>query len=591
MAQPPVYNRTKDFTENFGNETDHSSLNAELDSAANSINDIRTNIAILQADDGKLRPSVVTTDSISAALYTDLVNSAASGAATAADTATTKASEAAASATNAAASESAASTSASTATTKASEASTSATSAASSANTATTKASEAATSATNAATSETNAASSATSASGSATTATTKAGEAATSASNAATSASNAATSETNAASSASSAATSLSNFKSQYLGAAATAPTADGNGAALTAGDIYFDTTTNTMQVYTGSAWQAAAISDVDLVHKTGDETIPGVKTFSNGVILTSLNGGPLAGFRDKFIGGNFTRNPWQRGTSFTVTASGTYVADRWRVDFDGSANITVDKVALAVPQVINGQWCSFGLRFLVNSKSANTFIRLSQRIEFVDTLTTLPATVQTAIQGSASFSVPVNARQHFGTGGTPSADVITPLSNSLAVTSSLQLLATGLTVPTISGKTLGTAGNDFLGVEYDLMAVPATGHVIIPIAGIEPGTSATPFEGRPSGPERALCQRYYEVKIDEFRFDFPASLGEYFVRSPWIVPKRAAATLSTTVETNVNCSVFADLPTAENYRFRVAPTTSGGAHGAITVRGSAEL
>jgi hypothetical protein len=255
-----------------------------------------------------------------------------------------------------------------------------------------------------------------------------------------------------------------------------------------------------------TGGVTAAAARTALGIPNIAGD-------TFTGNVNLPSLNGGPLAGFRDKLIGGNFTRNPWQRGTSFTVTTSGTYVADRWRVDFDGSANITVDKVALAIPQVINGQWCSFGLRFLVNSKSGNTFIRLSQRIEFVDTLTTLPATVQTAIQGSASFSVPVNARQHFGTGGTPSADVITPLSNSLAVTSSLQLLATGLTVPTISGKTLGTAGNDFLGVEYDLMAVPATGHVIIPIAGIEPGTSATPFESRLPGPERALCQRYYEL------------------------------------------------------------------------------
>ena len=68
MAQPPAYNRTKDFAEDFGNETDHSALNAELDRASNSINDIRTNLAILQADDGKLRPAVVTSDSLSAEL-------------------------------------------------------------------------------------------------------------------------------------------------------------------------------------------------------------------------------------------------------------------------------------------------------------------------------------------------------------------------------------------------------------------------------------------------------------------------------------------------------------------------------------------
>ena len=73
MAQPPAYNREKNFTLNSGRETDHSALNAELDRASNSINDIRTNLAILQADDGKLRPSVVTSDSISMELRTTLV--------------------------------------------------------------------------------------------------------------------------------------------------------------------------------------------------------------------------------------------------------------------------------------------------------------------------------------------------------------------------------------------------------------------------------------------------------------------------------------------------------------------------------------
>ena len=73
MAQPPVYNRQKNFTLNSGRETDHAALNAELDRASNSINDIRFNLAILQADDGKLRPSVVTADSISQELRVSLV--------------------------------------------------------------------------------------------------------------------------------------------------------------------------------------------------------------------------------------------------------------------------------------------------------------------------------------------------------------------------------------------------------------------------------------------------------------------------------------------------------------------------------------
>ena len=73
MAQPPAYNREKNFADDFGNETDHSALNAELDRASNSINDVRANLAILQADDGKLRPAVVTSDSISMELRTTLV--------------------------------------------------------------------------------------------------------------------------------------------------------------------------------------------------------------------------------------------------------------------------------------------------------------------------------------------------------------------------------------------------------------------------------------------------------------------------------------------------------------------------------------
>jgi hypothetical protein len=72
MPQPPAYERTKDFAENFGNETDHSALNTELDNAGNSINDIRANLAILQADDGKLRPDVVTPDSVSPELKDEL---------------------------------------------------------------------------------------------------------------------------------------------------------------------------------------------------------------------------------------------------------------------------------------------------------------------------------------------------------------------------------------------------------------------------------------------------------------------------------------------------------------------------------------
>jgi len=154
---------------------------------------------------------------------------------------------------------------------------------------------------TNAGTSATNAAASATSASGSASTATTQA-------SNASTSASNAATSETNAASSASSASTAKTaaeaaqaaaelaadNFDDTYLGAKASDPTVDNDGDALTSGDMYFNTGTDRMRVYSGSAWADVAIDSATVVSKTsatGSGVLPASTT-------ANRDGSPSAGY-----------------------------------------------------------------------------------------------------------------------------------------------------------------------------------------------------------------------------------------------------------------------------------------------------
>jgi len=216
-----------------------------------------------------------TTSASAAAASATAAATSETNAATSATNAANSATAAATSATNAATSETNASNSASAASTSASNASTSetnaassataaassATSAAGSATTATTQASAASTSATNAATSETNAATSATSASSSATTATTKASEAATSATNAATSATSADTAKTAAQAAQAAAEAAADNFDDTYLGAKASDPTVDNDGDALTAGDLYFNTTSNVLRVYNGSSWQDAAV------------------------------------------------------------------------------------------------------------------------------------------------------------------------------------------------------------------------------------------------------------------------------------------------------------------------------------------
>jgi hypothetical protein len=188
---------------------------------------------------------------------------AATNAASSASAASSSASAASSSASSASSSASAASTSETNAASSASAASTSASNASSSASSASSSASTATTQATNASTSASAASTSATNASNSASTATTQA-------SNASTSASNAATSATNAAASEAAAEAALESFNETYLGAKATDPTLDNNGDPVTAGDWYFNTTSDRSRIYDGAAWDFVAVDTSTVVSKT---------------------------------------------------------------------------------------------------------------------------------------------------------------------------------------------------------------------------------------------------------------------------------------------------------------------------------
>ena len=112
----------------------------------------------------------------------------------------------------------------------------------------------------------------------------------------ASTSASNAATSETNASNSAIAAASAQTaaeaardaalaaydDFDDRYLGDFASNPTTDNDGDPLAAGMLYFNTTDDTMKVYTGSGWVAAYVSGTGFLTTTGG-TMTGDITFGD--------------------------------------------------------------------------------------------------------------------------------------------------------------------------------------------------------------------------------------------------------------------------------------------------------------------
>ena len=150
-------------------------------------------------------------------------------------------------------------------------------------------AASATTSATNAASSATAAASSATAAASSATTASTQASNASTSASTASTQATNAASSATAAAASATAAAASADAFDDTYLGSKSSDPSVDNDGDALTTGDLYFNSSTNRLRVFNGSAFVEidAGMTSFTVAGSSGSS-----QTISNGNTLTIAAG-----------------------------------------------------------------------------------------------------------------------------------------------------------------------------------------------------------------------------------------------------------------------------------------------------------
>jgi len=266
--------------------------------------------------------SAAATSASSALTSQTAAATSATSAAASATAAATSATSAATSATSSASSASAAATSASSAATSAGSSETSAIASATSASAAATSASSAATSATSAAastsaaaasasaaaTSATSAAASATAAANSVSTIATYASDALTSANSAATSASSAAastsaaaasasaasTSAASAATSATAAAASYDSFDDRYLGAKSTPPSVDNDGNALITGALYWNSVSNTMFAWSGSAWgsisSAAEIFRYRYTASGGETSESGPD--DNGVTLSYLPG-----------------------------------------------------------------------------------------------------------------------------------------------------------------------------------------------------------------------------------------------------------------------------------------------------------
>jgi hypothetical protein len=218
-----------------------------------------------------------------------------------------------------------------------------------------------------------------------------------------------------------------------------------------------------------------------------------------------------------NRIINGNF--DFWQRGTSFTGSE---YGADRWGHGRIGTTH-TVTRQSFTLGQTAVPNEPTYFCRTVVTSVAgAGNISQLFQRVEDVRTFAGKQVTVSFWAKVDATKNISIELIQYFGTGGSPSAEVTSIGVTKVSVGTSWQKVTVTTTLPSISGKTLGTDGNHqtALNIYFDAGSDfnartdslgQQSGTFDIAQVQLEPGAAATPFEQRSIGTELALCQRYF--------------------------------------------------------------------------------
>jgi len=309
---------------------------------------------------------------------------------------------------------------------------------------------------------------------------------------------------------------------------------------------------------------------SITSLVNDITFSTASGSSLTANGLSFTSINGGPLAGFRNVIINGNF--DIWQRGTSFTAS---DYGADRWINNRTGST-CTMSRQAFTLGQTgVPGEPTYFCRMAVTSVAGAGNNSLLQHRIEGVRTFAGQTVTVSFWAKADGSKPIAVELSQRFGTGGSPSSGVDISGTTKVTLSTSWQKVTVTANVPSISGKTLGTNNDDLfqLNIWFDAGSNfnsrtdslgQQSGTFDISQVQIETGTIATPFERRPIGQELALCQRYYarsgpgrNIHLSDYSGTSNVGLGRYVADPQWPVRMRATPSVTATFAGGINPGV----------------------------------
>jgi hypothetical protein len=259
----------------------------------------------------------------------------------------------------------------------------------------------------------------------------------------------------------------------------------------------------------------------------------------------------------KNKIINGDF--NIWQRGTSFSPASSvGVYLADRFNCYVEGSgATRTISQQTFTTGSApVSGYEGRFFLRYAQSvgpsAGIGNNLLR--QFIEGVRTFAGQTVTFSFWAKASSSMTVElIDLIQDMGLGGSPSSNTQTVLATNVSIGTSWTRYTYTATLPSLSGKTLGTSGNDNLAIRLN-MPTGSGATFTFDTWGwqLEAGSTATTFTTATGNPalELAACQRYYWRQVSGTNYGLVCTSGimesttggSFVVQLP--VPMRVAPT-----------------------------------------------
>jgi hypothetical protein len=306
----------------------------------------------------------------------------------------------------------------------------------------------------------------------------------------------------------------------------------------------------TDAVQTYSGTALVGFddsnaiqnAIVDAkgDIVAASGNDTPARLAVGNNGDTLVADSSATTglrwtenyAAGKNKIINGDFNIN--QR--NFTTATAAAYGFDRWRFEFStGTNTYSAQTFTPGTAPVAGYEAKNFAQMAISGQSATSAYNILGQRIEDVRTFAGQTVTFSFwAKASSGTPSIGLEITQVFGSGGSPSAFVSTPLG-SITTSTSWARYSKTVAVPSISGKTIGTDANSSY-IEANFWLSAGSDHATrassiginnstFQIWGVqvEDGSVATAFNtatGTIQG-ELAACQRYYQ------RFTSDAAYG----------------------------------------------------------------